>query len=76
LHKYANRDTWCTMRRVARPNIAKPMGVKLSQDVMDALRRIADREERSMSWLVDRLVRERLEQMKEIEPVKREPKRL
>ena len=52
------------------------MGVKLSQDVMDALRRIADREERSMSWLVDRLVRERLEQMKEIEPVKREPKRL
>jgi len=64
------------MRRVARPNIAKPIGVKLSQDVMDVLRRMREREERSISWLVDRLVRERLEQMKEIEPVKREPKRL
>lgn len=64
------------MRRVARPNIAKPIGVKLSQDVMDVLRRMGEREERSISWLVDRLVRERLEQMKEIEPVKREPKRL
>lgn len=45
-----------------------PLAVRLSSDVLEALRRMADVEERSLAWCLDTIARQHFEQVGELEP--------
>jgi len=58
------------MARVAEKK-SGPITIRLSPDVIAQLRVIADREDRSLSYVMDRELRARLEGLGELAPVKR-----
>lgn len=53
-----------------------PLAVRLSTDVLEALKRVAVTEERSLAWCIDQILRQHFERVGELEPKPRQPSKV